>query len=159
MLETDFEALSPWGYKRVEFEVAERADFFGESWSAAKFLALPLHLGEERRVCTPHSNPGTGHRKVDGVPWRYILDSRLRKANSERSSLGKRHGHPSSQLRLAQVEAFSYDLGSFFFFKAPYPRGLPARAGQPQHRTWEQRGQWRDASQLIESRGGERWAL
>ena len=53
MLETDFEALSPWGYKRVEFEVAERADFFGESWSAAKFLALPLQLGEERRVCTP----------------------------------------------------------------------------------------------------------
>lgn len=120
MLETDFEALSPWGYKRVEFEVAERADFFGESWECCQIPGptTPSGGGEES-VCTPHSNPVTGHRKVDGIPWRYISDSRLRKANSERSSLGKRHSHPSSQLRLAQVEAFSYDLGSFFFFKAP----------------------------------------
>lgn len=30
VLETDFEALSAWGYKRVESEVAERANVFGE---------------------------------------------------------------------------------------------------------------------------------
>lgn len=67
-METNFEALSPWGYKRIQPEVVERANFFGEVWSVAKFLDLPSCLREERRICAPHSKSVRGCRKDDMGP-------------------------------------------------------------------------------------------
>lgn len=56
-----------------------------------------------------------------------------------------RHSHTSSQLRLAQVEAFSYNLGPFFKGTLPKMASFPGQdnlsaEAEDGCRSWEERG-------------------
>lgn len=131
LLETDFEVLSPWEYKRVEAEVAERDNFFAESGGLPCSQTYPPDVGEERRACLPPLKPvrGPAEGSVLG-PLEIHIWSCLRKAES-RGFSGKRLSQGRSQLHFhrPQAEVSSCNLRSVF--KGSYPRGLSARTGQP----------------------------